>query len=372
MSNQKRIKIVFCIPELVIGGSEIALCEMLLALKETNIFDLSVITFNKITHPRYKYFFEEHGITVLDASKDKTKPKFLRNILRLHKARKYFKQQDIIVDFKYTYAYRFYRGIKKPKICWLHCGFNYFQKHLNAELLSKYDKVVCLSDDIVREIKENYPVLQDKVVRIYNPINVERILNQSNDIMFSTDGRYFVAVQRLDPYEKDVETVIRAFNIFAESNKELKLYIVGGGSVEYTDYLKRLCKTDRIIFTGELKNSYGIIKNANALILSSTKEIGEGLPLVLLEAQALETLCISSNVKSGPPEILMQGEAGLLFEPGNAEDLANMMDTVVNSEIKNAKIIKCAKESITRFASSKSAIDFIQLINTIDIHQQTR
>ena len=245
---------------------------MLLALKETNIFDLSVITFNKITHHRYKYFFEEHGITVLYASKDETKPKFLRNILRLHKARNYFKQQDIIVDFKYTYAYRFYRGIKKPKICWLHCGFNYFQKHLNAELLTKYDKVVCLSNNIIHEIKENYPILQDKIVRIYNPINVERILNQSNDIMFSTDGRYFVAVQRLDPQEKDVDTVIRAFNICAKSNKEIKLYIVGGGSIEYTEYLKRICETDRIIFTGELNNPYNIIKNAEALILSSTKD----------------------------------------------------------------------------------------------------
>ena len=365
MSNQKRIKIVFCIPELVIGGSEIALCEMLLALKETNIFDLSVITFNKITHPRYKYFFEEHGITVLDASKDETKPKFLRNILRLHKARKYFKQQDIIVDFKYTYAYRFYRGIKKPKICWLHCGFNYFQKHLNAELLSKYDKVVCLSNNIINEIKENYPILQDKIVRIYNPINVERILNQSNEIMYSTDGRYFVAVQRLDPHEKDVETVIRAFNIFAESNKELKLYIVGGGSVEYTDYLKGLCETDRIIFTGELKNPYSMIKNAEALILSSKMEVGEGLPLVLLESQALNTLCISSNVKSGPPEILLNGQAGLLFETSNPEDLANKLTAVCSDQVYVLKLVQYAKEQITRFSSKKSAEDFIKVIHEI-------
>lgn len=365
MGDKKRIKIVFCIPELVIGGSEIALCEMLLALKRTNIFDLSVITFNKITHPRYKYFFEEHGITVLDASKDETKPKFLRNVLRLHKARKYFKQQDIIVDFKYTYAYRFYRSIKKTKICWLHCGFNYFQKHLNVELLSKYDKVVCLSNNIIHEIKENYPILQDKIVRIYNPINVERILNQSNDIVFSTDGRYFVAVQRLDPYEKDVETVIRAFNIFAKSNKELKLYIVGGGSIEYTDYLKRLCETDRIIFTGELKNPYSMIKNAEALILSSKMEVGEGLPLVLLESQALNTLCISSNVMSGPPEILIEGKAGLLFEPGNYNDLACKLTDLITNKISIKDKIMCAKKSIDRFAPQKTAEDFIRMIDEI-------
>lgn len=143
--------------------------------------------------------------------------------------------------------------------------------------------------------------------------------------MYSTVGHYFVAVQRFDPHEKDVETVIRAFNIFAESNKELKLYIVGGGSVEYTDNLKGLCETDRIIFTGELKNPYSMIKNAEALILSSKMEVGEGLPMVLLESQALNTLCISSNVKSGPPEILLNGQAGLLFETSNPEDLANKL-----------------------------------------------
>lgn len=363
-------KIIFCLPDLkVIGGIENALCETISALKTKNIFEISVIVFSKSIHPRYKEFFKKSGINFVDASEKENLPKFIRKHLRRYKVRQCLRQQDVIVDYKYTASYTFYKKVNRPKICWIHCGFNLFKNQLDANFLSKYDKVICLSNNIVQEIKDNYSILEKKVTKIYNPINCDNILHKSNEVIFQTDGRYFVAVQRLDPQEKDVDTVIRAFNIFAKSNKEIKLYIVGGGSIEYTEYLKHLCETDRIIFTGELNNPYNIIKNAEALILSSTKEVGEGLPMALLEAQALETLCISSNVKSGPPEVLMNGKAGLLFEQGNSKELSKIMTDVINGTINSAQIINFAKESLSRFSSNNSADDFIRVIEELNLHK---
>lgn len=108
-----------------------------------------------------------------------------------------------------------------------------------------------------------------------------------------------------------------------------------------------------------------MIKNAEALILSSKMEVGEGLPMVLLESQALDTLCISSNVKSGPPEILLNGQAGLLFETSNPEDLANKLTAVCSDQVDVLKLVQYAKEQITRFSSKKSAEDFIKVIHEI-------
>lgn len=363
-------KIIFCLPDLkVIGGIENALCETISALKTKNIFEISVIVFSNSIHPRYEEFFKKSGINFVNASEKENLPKFIRKHLRRYKVRQCLRQQDVIIDYKYTASYTFYRKVNRPKICWIHCGFNLFKNHLDPNFLSNYDKVICLTNNIVQEIKDNYSILEKKVTKIYNPINCEHIVHQSNEVMYQTDGRYFVAVQRLDPHEKDVGTIIRAFNIFAKSNKEVKLYIVGGGTIGYTEYLKSLCETDRIIFTGELNNPYSIIKNAEALILSSTKEVGEGLPMVLLEAQTLDTLCISSNVKSGPPEILMNGKAGLLFEQGNYEELSKIMTNVINGTINRAQIINCAKESLSRFSGNNSANDLIRVIEELNLQK---
>jgi glycosyltransferase involved in cell wall biosynthesis len=50
----------------------------------------------------------------------------------------------------------------------------------------------------------------------------------------------------------------------------------------------------------------------------------EGCPLVILEAMAAGIPVIASNI-GGLPELVEHGVTGLLFEPGNAEELAEAM-----------------------------------------------
>ena len=59
-----------------------------------------------------------------------------------------------------------------------------------------------------------------------------------------------------------------------------------------------------------MKNPYPIIKETELFILSSRYE---GLPNVLLESLALEKMVISSNCRTGPKEILLNGKGGLFI-----------------------------------------------------------
>ena len=59
------------------------------------------------------------------------------------------------------------------------------------------------------------------------------------------------------------------------------------------------------------KNPFPYIKKSQLFILSSTYE---GLPNVLLEALVLRKFIISSNCQTGPSEILLNGNGGLLFK----------------------------------------------------------
>ena len=78
------------------------------------------------------------------------------------------------------------------------------------------------------------------------------------------------------------------------------------------------------------KNPFVYMKNALVNVLSS---YGEGLPTVLIESAAVDTLNIASDCKYGPREILLNGDGGLLFEPGNVEQLAKCFDDVYNKKI---------------------------------------
>ncbi len=358
-------KIIFCIPELVIGGAETALCELLFALHKKNIYKLSVITFKPIQHEKYKTFFQENNITLYDASLKRKTIKFIDRFFQKRSIYKIFQDQDIIIDFKYTQSAKYYKKINKPKLCWLHCGFNYLTKYVNIEELIPYDKIICVSHSIVNDIQKELPQIKNKTVTLYNPINLEQIEKQALLSYYPTKQPYFVAVQRLDKAQKDVETIIKAFNLFSQANPYIYIYIVGDGDKEYKKYLQQLCKTPQIIFTGELNNSYAIIKNALALILSSTKEVGEGLPVVLQEAQALQTVAISSDVKSGPQEILLAGKAGFLFEQGNYQELAKLLETVIQTPSLCQEKINNANQNLSRFFPNTVTQDFINIINSL-------
>ena len=99
-------------------------------------------------------------------------------------------------------------------------------------------------------------------------------------------------------------------------------------------------------------------------IFKSTTTVGEGFGNVLLEAQTVGTLAISSDVKSGPAEILMNGEAGVLFEPRNYQQLAQIMEDVIQHKEKYQSKIDCATQNLSRF-DAKLIVQ--KLLNQIDI-----
>lgn len=175
---------------------------------------------------------------------------------------------------------------------------------------------------------------------------------------------YFVTVQRLDP-DKDAATVVRAFRIFHKKHREYCLVIVGEGSLRQG--LEELSGPElaegNIFFTGRLNNPYPVIRQAEALILSSTKAQGEGLGQVLVEAQALNVPAVSSDVPSGPAEVLMDGEAGYLFEPENPEALAQTLEQLVSAPDERAEKVRRASEGLKRFDPKECVKRFIDLIN---------
>ncbi len=143
---------------------------------------------------------------------------------------------------------------------------------------------------------------------------------------------YILFVGRLSS-EKGVETLIEAFKILLFNiSKELTLKIIGEGPLK--EHLEKKIKSENIKnveFLGMLNHSETIevLKNAKFLVLPSIWY--EMFPMVILEAFACGKSVIASNL-GALVDIISDGRTGLLFEPGNSEELASKIRWLMENE----------------------------------------
>ncbi len=143
--------------------------------------------------------------------------------------------------------------------------------------------------------------------------------------------------------EKQIDKLLRAFAKL-DTALDARLEIVGGGDQEHK--LKALAATlgimDRVTFTGYVDEAYlrNALTRATVFAMPSIAELqsistmeamASGLPIVAANAMAL-------------PHLVHDGENGFLFEPGNVDDLADKLTTVLTMPEK--QLLKFKKESL--------------------------
>ena len=257
-----------------------------------------------------------------------------------------FGKIDVLIDFD-AGAEKYIEKIKaNKKIVWIHNSIPSLKKKKDkierfGKRLANYDKIVAICDEMKEELISIYPYLKDKVVRIYNPFNFERIEKLSEDRSELKDEdlellneNYIIAISRLDNVQKDYPTLLKAMEILKNRKINEKLFIVGDGPSknEIEQEIKKLGLGDNVKLLGKRKNPYIWLKESDFFVHSSKYE---GLPTVLIEALICNKFVISSNCPTGPKEILANESCGKLFEVGNYEELANLLEKyILNEELR--------------------------------------
>ena len=365
-------RVAFCVPTMMMGGVETVLVNTVEKLLEYNVFDVSIVLHTSVMEPKYKDWLKKHSDIPVYVyyplgnwfEKQKSKIKFgpLKLLCRLiygvyKKYRRFImwvsgklKNVDVFVDYKMFDFSKELKWFNAKKIVWIHMNVKYLLERNRAKYIKHYSRVVGLTDAFVKEFKSTFADCADKVIRIYNPIDVKKIQALSEQDVQKNLGNYFVSVSRLDGYQKDVKTLIDAFELFFVKNNHpmVNLVIVGGGAQEkyLKDYASGLKSAENIFFVGSQNNPFGYMKGAMCNILSS---FYEGLPTVLIEAQALGVLNVAADCEFGPDEILLNNKAGVLFKIGDAEQLAEIMTKVYNNNIAKDDMIKSATDALDRF-----------------------
>lgn len=203
-----------------------------------------------------------------------------------------------------------------------------------------------------------------KLTTIYNPVVSDELLAASRAEVHDAwldEGRNFktlVMVARLAP-EKDHATTFKALARIRRS-QDVRLLVIGGGPL--LEHLRsnatELGIGEAVRFLGRLENPYAFMRQADALVLSSTTE---GLPGVLIQAMAVGCPVVAADCPWGPAEILEGGKWGPLVPVGDPEALADAILDVLFDPPPREALERRARE----FSATASVDKLLALMDSL-------
>lgn len=157
-----------------------------------------------------------------------------------------------------------------------------------------------------------------------------------------------VTVARLSP-EKGISFLIDAIKIARHSVEDAELVIVGGGALEaeLKAYAEERSLQDVVRFLGALPNAEAMaeVAKGGVFVLPS---LGEGLGIVLLEAQALGVPVIGTEV-GGIPDVVEHEKTGLLVPPSDAKAIAAAIVRVLTEPGLGDRLAAGAQDRLAKF-----------------------
>ena len=162
------------------------------------------------------------------------------------------------------------------------------------------------------------------------------------------ENKKVIAVGRYT-HQKGFERLIEAWHILSPEFPDWRLDIIGDG--EERDKLQHLIRfyhlEEQVTLASPTKSIDKVYLDASVLAMSSRYE---GLPMVLIEAQAFGLPIVSFACKCGPKDIVADGETGFLVEENDIEGLARQLAKVMKDKNLRRQMGRKAKEASLRYA----------------------
>lgn len=212
-------------------------------------------------------------------------------------------------------------------------------------LFKKANYVIVLSQSMKEWINKILKI-EKNVVVIYNPCIAikERSTNKEKIILFAG-----VLTEK-----KGYLDLINAFALATHQYLDWKLVLAGSGDIEEGKILsKKLQIENRVFFPGWVSGTEKDILFSSASIFC-LPSYTEGFPTAILEACSYGIPFITTPV-GGIPDIVVDGKNGLLFQPGNIEELKEKLLLLIS----NPKTRLSFGESATELANNVFGLEKI-------------
>jgi glycosyltransferase involved in cell wall biosynthesis len=256
-------------------------------------------------------------------------------------------------------------------------GINYIRgrfwhKYVNArKICEQANKIITVSESTKNDLMDIYKISEEKIKVIYEGANTSRkskVESQKSDEekffdikdKYNLPEKFILFLGTLEP-RKNIAGIIRAFEILAGGGVEHPigcstpyLVIAGKKGWLYDDLFKMSEKSrvkDKIKFIGYVDedDKSSLYELASLFVFPSFYE-GFGLPP--LEAMACGVPVIASTVFSLSEVV---GDAGILVDPYNVNEIAGAMKAVLNDDVLRARLIEKGLKRSEMFSWEKAA-----------------
>lgn len=207
--------------------------------------------------------------------------------------------------------------------------------------------VVTVSDFNCAFLRQTFGAAASRVRRIYNGLDLERLPFVSP----AARPPKIIAVGRLVE-KKGFAVLIAACAILRDRAVPFECEIVGDGEMEsqLRSLIGALRLDDRVQLVGFRPQRQAFQLVQSGAVFAAPCLIGQdgnrdGMPTVLLEAMALGTPCISTDV-TGIPEIIRHGETGLIVAPGDAPALASGLERLLLDAALRVRLATAARRLV--------------------------
>lgn len=247
-------------------------------------------------------------------------------------------------------------------ISWDHFNYTYMQnserKRNALDLIRRYaSQLVVLTKADKLMYLENKEFEPKFITQIYNPLSFAKerpILHKEKKVLAL--GRF--------AYQKGFDNLLKSWQIVEQKMPDWTLEIVGDDGKDEAGL-------------HELKNQFGL---KHVSLQLATKDVNtkyeeasiyalssrfEGFPMVLLEATSMSLPIVAFDCKTGPNEIITDGENGFLVESENIEQFAQKLIFLMNNDELRAEMGRKAYESSKRFTIDKIVTQWVGLIEKL-------
>jgi glycosyltransferase involved in cell wall biosynthesis len=163
--------------------------------------------------------------------------------------------------------------------------------------------------------------------------------------------------------QKNLPVLLRAHARVLETVPDARVVIAGDG--ECRDELEQLSRelgtADRVHFLGLRHDVDAILRSIDVAAISSDYE---GMPLVVFECMANRTPLVSTAV-GGLPDVIRDGETGILVPPRDPEALAAALSAVLTDSDLGHRLAEASAERLKDFTIDAMAGRFADLYESL-------
>ncbi|MEE9326528.1 MAG: glycosyltransferase family 4 protein [Cocleimonas sp.] len=350
------MKIAFVIAHLKSGGSERAVSNMSLAMEKEG-HDVSVILLDArdIGYP--------YGGKIIDVNSHHASSalgQVINLLKRAYTFKKVYKEQNFDGVFTFMESVGFPSVMaSKDVIVSVHENpdkMSKMYKFLYPFLYPRAKKVIACSKAMEERLVDLYDLKNSGT--IYNSVDIDLVLEKSKETIKETRP-YILSVGRLVTV-KGFDLLIEAYS---KSTAKEKLDLIICGEGEERKVLQALIDkrglTNNVTLIGSVENPFAYYASAEFYVLSSRNE---GFPNILIEALACNCPCIAFDCKTGPNEIIKQGENGLLVKAENVPALTEAIDKLAEDKDLQSRFKENANSSVQHLTPSVIAQNWLSLL----------